>query len=99
MTAQFKRKSGKHFDVNESENPVYQTLQNEAMQYLYGNLGHLCQTCVIKEESFQVNFLSFHLKKLGKEEKIKKNKKWLRNIIKVREKNQSNLKKRIEKNQ
>lgn len=74
MTAQFKRKSGKHFDVNESENPVYQTLQNEAMQYLYGNLGHLCQTCVIKEESFQVNFLSFHLKKLGKEEKIKKKK-------------------------
>lgn len=57
-----------YFELNENENTACQNSQHVTQQYV--KEIYSTNACVRKEEKFQAKYLTFYLKKLGKEEQI-----------------------------
>lgn len=70
MKEEIQREIVKYFQPSENENPAYQNLWDAIRELLRQKLVAL-NICIRKDKMSEIQDLSFHLKKLEKEDQIK----------------------------
>ena len=80
---EIKEEIKKYLDANKNGSTTLQNLQNKAKAVLRGKFI-VIQAFLKKQEKFQINNLTYHLKELEKEEQIKPKVSRRKEILKIR---------------